>query len=87
MGAGQPRKRSMSLFERVTGLGWRGREESEEEAEEQAVQAAARPAPSLQAPAKSASAARPGEGGDRAKGGRSEEDVLDIPAFLRRQAN
>jgi len=82
---GQPRKRSMSLFERVTGLGWRGREEGEAEGEDLTAQA--RPAPSLQAPAKPAAASRQSEGGDRAKAGRTEEDVLDIPAFLRRQAN
>ena len=86
VGAGQPRKRSMSLFERVTGLGWRGREEGEAEAEELA-QVQNRPQPSLQAPAKPAPAARQAEGADRAKAGRTEEDVLDIPAFLRRQAN
>ena len=67
-GDDRPRKRSMSLFERVTGLGWRGREEGEPEPME-------RPAP------------RVVDGGDRAKLSRAEEDVLDIPAFLRRQAN
>ena len=82
-GAERPRKRSLSLFERVTGLGWRGREEVEAEVEEEApVQSRAQP--TLQAPAKPAASSRPGEG---AKPSRSEEDVLDIPAFLRRQAN
>ncbi len=67
-GDDRPRKRSMSLFERVTGLGWRGREEGEPEPTE-------RPA------------ARVVEAGDRTKMSRAEEEVLDIPAFLRRQAN
>jgi cell division protein FtsZ len=67
-GDDRPRKRSMSLFERVTGLGWRGREDGEPEPSE-------RPA------------ARVVESGERAKLSRAEEDVLDIPAFLRRQAN
>ena len=82
--AERPRKqRSMSLFERVTGLGWRGREEGEAEAEDLTARSPA-PAP---ASVKPAAAARPSEGADRSKAGRSEEDVLDIPAFLRRQAN
>jgi hypothetical protein len=64
----------MSLFERVTGLGgWRGREDGEPEpvAERPAVRGADRGA----------------ETGERAKLSRTEEEVLDIPAFLRRQAN
>ncbi|MEI7609457.1 MAG: cell division protein FtsZ [Rhodospirillaceae bacterium] len=85
MAGDRPQKRSRSLFERVTGLGWRGRDEGEGEAED--LTAPARPAPSLQAPAKSAPAARQADGGAAAKANRSEEDVLDIPAFLRRQAN
>ena len=85
----RPRKRSMSLFERVTGLGWRGREEEEaEEAEaEEAAAQSPRPQAILQTPAKPAMTARQAENAERAKAGRSEEDVLDIPAFLRRQAN
>ena len=76
----RPRKRSMSLFERVTGLGWRGREESE--APELAR------APSASPPSgKGLSGARPSEAGERGKTARTDEDVLDIPAFLRRQAN
>ena len=85
MAGDRPQKRSRSLFERVTGLGWRGRDESEGEAED--LTAPVRPAPSLQAPAKPAPAARQADGGGAAKANRSEEDVLDIPAFLRRQAN
>jgi len=73
-GEDRPRKRGMSLFERVTGLGgWRGREDGEPEpvAERPAVRGADRGA----------------ETGERAKLSRTEEEVLDIPAFLRRQAN
>ena len=82
--AERPRKqRSMSLFERVTGLGWRGREEGEGDAEDLTARTPA-PAPTS---AKPVAAPRPAEGADRSKAGRSEEDVLDIPAFLRRQAN
>ncbi len=82
----RPRKRSMSLFERVTGLGWRGREEVDIEAEDPAM-AQNRAQPVLQAAAKPGHGGRASEGGDRGKAGRTEEDVLDIPAFLRRQAN
>ncbi|MEI6557251.1 MAG: cell division protein FtsZ [Rhodospirillaceae bacterium] len=81
----RPRKRSMSLFERVTGLGWRGREDSEGEAAEHPV-AQTRQAPSVQGAAKPP-AGRQAESDERGKAGRTDEDVLDIPAFLRRQAN
>jgi cell division protein FtsZ len=93
----RPRKRSLSLFERVTGLGWRGREEAEAEAASAAARAA-QPQPSAQAPRLQPSlqanntpkvppAQRHGEATERGKQARAEEDVLDIPAFLRRQAN
>ena len=72
-GEDRPRKRGMSLFERVTGLGWRGREDGE-------------PEPVAERPA-ARGTDRGAETGDRAKLSRTEEEVLDIPAFLRRQAN
>ncbi|MEI6985495.1 MAG: cell division protein FtsZ, partial [Rhodospirillaceae bacterium] len=88
------RKRSMSLFERVTGLGWRSQEESEERevppTRAAPVASVASPPARLQQPAQPAgkgpSGSRQPEG-DRVKLSRVEEDVLDIPAFLRRQAN
>ncbi len=86
VGGDRPRKRSMSLFERVTGLGWRGRDDVEGEVEE-APAAQNRAQPTLQAPLKPVPGGRQPEGVERGKSNRSEEDVLDIPAFLRRQAN
>ncbi len=87
-GDDRPRKRSMSLFERVTGLGWRGREEEEApESAERTAPAQARQAPAPQPAAKGAATLRVAEGGDRGKLARADEDMLDIPAFLRRQAN
>ncbi|HEX3498033.1 MAG TPA: cell division protein FtsZ [Stellaceae bacterium] len=69
--------RGPSLFERVTGVG-RNR-------------APAAPAERAKVPAATATAQQPRLGaldpGDRLIGSKSEEDLLDIPAFLRRQAN
>jgi cell division protein FtsZ len=74
--AAKVKPRGPSLFERVTGVG-RNR-------------AAAAPAERPKAPA-AAPSQQPRLGtldpGDRLVGSRSEEDLLDIPAFLRRQAN
>ena len=81
----RPRKRSMSLFERVTGLGWRGRDEAGDiDLTATAPAPAGRPQPALQSAPK---ASQPARSADGAKLNRTEEDVLDIPAFLRRQAN
>ena len=69
-----------SLFERVTGTG-------------RAAKAAVEPAPvtGVREAAEKAVDNQPGMGGldpaDRISGSQSEEDLLDIPAFLRRQAN
>ena len=51
----------------------------------------AEPRPAQQAPARPAQAAQPRLAGldprDRIGGAQAEEELLDIPAFLRRQAN
>jgi cell division protein FtsZ len=71
--------RGPSLFERVTGVG-RLRAAAPERA---APERAARPAaPAAQQPRLGAL-----DPGDRLVGSKNEEDLLDIPAFLRRQAN
>jgi cell division protein FtsZ len=70
---GRPaKKRGISLFERVTGVGRRA------VAEKAPAAAAAQPAQQR------LGALDPAE---RLTPARSEDDVLDIPAFLRRQAN
>jgi cell division protein FtsZ len=69
------KSRGPSLFERVTGVG-RSRPPAEPER-------AARPTAS-QPQQPRLGALDPGE---RLVGSKSEEDLLDIPAFLRRQAN
>ena len=87
-----PKKRGSSLFERVTGIGRRIMEGSEPE-QQQARQApqpqAQQPASVRQAPAGAPQQQqRPAEQSDRpAKMSHAEEEMLDIPAFLRRQAN
>jgi cell division protein FtsZ len=86
-----PKKRGSSLFERVTGIGRRIMEGSEPEQQQprQAPQPQAQqPAPVRQAPAGAPQQPRPAEQLERpAKMSHAEEEMLDIPAFLRRQAN
>ncbi|HSK41231.1 MAG TPA: cell division protein FtsZ, partial [Arenibaculum sp.] len=80
----EPRPRRNSLFERVTGLGRRIMEGADpvEPAARQAPQPAPAPRPAAQ-PQSRLSA----DPMDRPAMSRHEEDLLDIPAFLRRQAN
>jgi cell division protein FtsZ len=83
----EQRPRRTSLFERVTGLGRRIMEGSDpvEPAAARTAPQPAQPAPRPAAPpAPSRLAADPA---DRQKLSHTEEDMLDIPAFLRRQAN
>jgi cell division protein FtsZ len=70
--------RGPSLFERVTGVGRSRHAAGEAEHSHRPVPAATQP----QQPRLGAL-----DPGDRLVGSRSEEDLLDIPAFLRRQAN
>ncbi|HLJ20860.1 MAG TPA: hypothetical protein VKU84_11710, partial [Stellaceae bacterium] len=83
-GRGQPayKVRAPSLFERVTGVG-RGRSTP---AAEPVTAGPATPAPP---PAPQPQQARLGplDPADRVTGTKGEEDLLEIPAFLRRQAN
>jgi cell division protein FtsZ len=86
------RRRTMSLFERVTGVG-RARQASAAPAHAAAPSAAAVPAAPSPA-AVSAPAAQPAQPrlgsldpADRITPPRTEDDLLEIPAFLRRQAN
>ena len=78
-------RRSVGLFQRITGA-TRDRREAEETATAApANPAAARPAePQLASPGRSAA---PRSAGEAAKQGQAAEDPLEIPAFLRRQAN
>jgi cell division protein FtsZ len=87
-----PKKRGSSLFERVTGIGRRIMEGSEPVEQQQARLApqpqAQQPAPVRQAPAGAAPQQRPADQLERpTKMSHAEEEMLDIPAFLRRQAN
>ena len=85
-----PKKRGSSLFERVTGIGRRIMEggEPEQQARQAPQPQAQQPAPARQAPAGAPQQQRPAEQLDRpAKMSHAEEEMLDIPAFLRRQAN
>ncbi|MGF7208363.1 cell division protein FtsZ [Skermanella aerolata] len=87
-----PKKRGSSLFERVTGIGRRIMEGGEPE--QQQPRQAPQPQPQGQqaAPVRQAPAGAPqqrqSEPMDRpTKMSHAEEEMLDIPAFLRRQAN
>ena len=96
-GSGEPEKpaeskpavsKGPSLFERVTGTG----RAAKAAAAERASRAALEPAPAgSPETAEKAVDNQSGIGGldpaDRISGSQSEEDLLDIPAFLRRQAN
>jgi cell division protein FtsZ len=84
-----PKKRGSSLFERVTGIGRRIMDGGEPEQTRQAPQPQAQqPAPVRQAPAGAPQQPRPAEQLERPeKMSHAEEEMLDIPAFLRRQAN
>lgn len=79
------KKAAPSLFERITGSlgGFRDEQPEEQEYQQQAAATAARPAPSIPA--------RPAQGSLNidSPAGKPEEksSELDIPAFLRRQAN
>jgi cell division protein FtsZ len=86
------RRRGLSLFERMTGSGRPQKPQAEE------PRLAPEPAPKATAPARPAPAAQPQETGGQASlsgldSSRSsatsaaEEEMLEIPAFLRRQAN
>ena len=85
-----PKKRGGSLFERVTGIGRRimdGGEPEQQSPSGSPAPARQQPAPVRQAPA-GAPQQRPAEPMDRpTKMSHAEEEMLDIPAFLRRQAN
>jgi cell division protein FtsZ len=77
-GSAKPKSRGPSLFERVTGV---SRHRAPAAPAERATRPAAGPA---QAQQPRLGALDPN---DRLVGSKSEEDLLDIPAFLRRQAN
>jgi cell division protein FtsZ len=87
--AGSSSARAPSLFQRVTGMGRKAREEAEPQSDllKPAISELARPAaPAAQStidPAKLG----PLDRADRMAPSRADDDLLDIPAFLRRQAN
>jgi cell division protein FtsZ len=92
----RPRKRGLSLFERMTGWSRSGDAEGLRPIPEPAPAQAPRPQtvarPPQPAPQNAAKAAPQAprmvhDHGDRGRSGRGEEEMLDIPAFLRRQAN
>jgi cell division protein FtsZ len=76
-----PKSRSAGLFRQITGLGLK----ADKPAEAPAAQQPATPRPAA------AQTAQPRLGalnpGDRVRASQSEDEMLDIPAFLRRQAN
>ena len=76
-----PKSRGAGLFRQITGLGLKSDKPAEAPAPQ--PQQAQRPAP--------AAAAQPRLGalnpGDRVRASQNEDEMLDIPAFLRRQAN
>jgi cell division protein FtsZ len=85
-----PKKRGSSLFERVTGIGRRIMEGSDPEPQQgrQAPQPQAQAPVVRPAPAGAPQQQRPAESLERpTKMSHAEEEMLDIPAFLRRQAN
>ena len=88
----QPKERpsGLDLFRRVTGLGGlrRGQPEPQAKAEAPAVQpAAAKPAVRHEPYMRPASPVGGVNPADRPLTSRQEDDLLDIPSFLRRQAN
>jgi cell division protein FtsZ len=91
-GSGDAPKSGTRLFRAITGLGLSGKREDAAEAASAETRTAAsapqQPAAESPAPAKPAQprlgALNPG---DRVRSSQKEDDLLDIPAFLRRQAN
>ena len=96
---GRPRQvnKGLSLFERVTGTGRAASRRSKAEAEDDSFAESTPPETETSAEPASLTAAKdtadeqPVLGGldpsDRLPGSQDDEDLLDIPAFLRRQAN
>ncbi|HEV7369297.1 cell division protein FtsZ [Arenibaculum sp.] len=82
----EPRARRSSLFERVTGLGRRIMEGSEP-GDPAVRQQAQTSAPRSAAPAPQPQQRLAADPMERPRMSSPEEDLLDIPAFLRRQAN
>jgi cell division protein FtsZ len=85
------RSSGLDLFKRVTGLGALGRSKPQVKAEAPAVQPAAKPAarpePTIKETARPTSQFGGVNPADRPLTSRQEDDLLDIPSFLRRQAN
>ena len=96
---GRPRQvnKGLSLFERVTGTGRASSRPSQTEAEDESTAEATppaaetNPAPATLTALEGTADPQPVLGGldpsDRLPGSQEDEDLLDIPAFLRRQAN
>ncbi|MDF1790900.1 MAG: cell division protein FtsZ [Thalassobaculaceae bacterium] len=77
-----PKSRGAGLFRQITGLGLKGDKPAETPAQPAAAQ---RPTPAqTQAAQPRLGALNPG---DRVRASQNEDEMLDIPAFLRRQAN
>jgi cell division protein FtsZ len=78
-----PKSRGAGLFRQITGLGFKG--------EKPAAEAPAQPASAAPAQKPATPAAQPRLGAlnptDRVRPSQNEDEMLDIPAFLRRQAN
>ena len=92
-GSGEAPKSGTRLFRAITGLGMSSKRDDAPEAapaETRAAAPAPQPAaqPAVETPAKPVQA-RLGalNPGDRVRSSQKEDDLLDIPAFLRRQAN
>ena len=87
-----PKKRGSSLFERVTGIGRRIMDGGEPEQQQPRQAPQPQPqgqqsAPVRQAPAGAPQQRQPEQMDRPTKMSHAEEEMLDIPAFLRRQAN
>ncbi len=90
--AGGAAVKTPTLFQRVTGMGRKPREEAETKTEPTAGTSATIAAPAPATPVASKPAAEqpklgPLDRADRVTASSADDDLLDIPAFLRRQAN
>ena len=87
--AGGNSARAPSLFQRVTGMGRKAREEAESQSDllKPAVLEPAQPTAPVGRSTADHAKLGPLDRADRVAPSRSDDDLLDIPAFLRRQAN
>jgi cell division protein FtsZ len=87
--AGGAAAKAPTLFQRVTGMGRKPREEAEVKSEPEAKTTTVASAPAPVAPKAESDQPKLGplDRADRVTASSADDDLLDIPAFLRRQAN